>query len=135
MKRSRTTQLSRLELEVMDLLWDAGEASIRELHERLPEKKRAAYTTIQTIVGRLEQKGAVARTGKTGNAHIFKPLIARRSAYARVIGEVLALFDGSAVPLVAHLVETGKLSLEDLRAAERLLDESSSRAGKKERDR
>ena len=111
-------KLTRLELEVMAVFWDAGEISIREACDALADSKRPAYTTVQTIVNRLEAKGALRRTRKIGNAHLFTAAITRRSAYRRVIDELLALFGGSAQPVVAHLLDTGKLSLEDLRAIE-----------------
>jgi predicted transcriptional regulator len=102
----------------MSALWELGTASVREIQEKLPEKKRPAYTTVQTIVYRLEEKGAVRRTKKIGNAHIFEATVTRKSAHRRLINELLALFGGSARPLMAHLVETGKLSLEDVRELE-----------------
>src|SRR5205807_1990429 len=102
-------------------LWDLGSGSVREVQEQLPEKRRPAYTTVQTIVRRLEEKGAVRRVKKIGNAFIFEPIVSRRSAHHRLITELLELFGGSAQPLMAHLAETGKLSLEDLRDLERLL--------------
>jgi BlaI family penicillinase repressor len=111
-------KLSRFELEVMNLLWARGESSIRELQEAIPETGRPAYTTIQTIVQRLEQKGAVRRTRKIGNAFLFTPAVTRRSAYRKVVDELLDLFGGSAQPFVTHLIETGKLTLEDLKAIE-----------------
>jgi BlaI family transcriptional regulator, penicillinase repressor len=109
--------LTRFELEVMDILWRLREASVRQLHEAI-DHGRPAYTTIQTIVQRLEQKGAVRRTRKIGNALLFEPVITRKSAYRRLIDDVLDLVGGSQ-PLVAHLVESGKLSLDDLKAVEK----------------
>src|SRR5688500_10064786 len=103
----------------MELLWPLGEASVREIQEAIPEKGRPAYTTVQTIVQRLEQKGAVRRTRKVGNALMFEATITRRSAYRRLIDEILNLFGGSAQPLVAHLLESGKLTLEDLKELEK----------------
>jgi predicted transcriptional regulator len=111
-------KLTRFELEIMDFLWQLEEASVREIQEAIPEKSRPAYTTVQTIVQRLEAKGAVRRTRKIGNALMFEPTITRKSAYRRVIDEVLNLFGGSAQPLVAHLLESGKLTLEDLKELE-----------------
>jgi predicted transcriptional regulator len=118
-------RLSRFELEIMELLWPRGEASVREIQEAIPEQTRPAYTTVQTIVQRLEQKGAVRRTRKIGNALMFEPVITRKSAYRRVIDELLDLFGGSAQPVVAHLLESGKLTLEDLKA----LEKSSAKKG------
>lgn len=110
--------LTRFELEIMDVLWRLEEASVREVCEALAEKKRPAYTTVQTIVQRLEQKGAVTRTRKIGNALMFAPAVTRKSAYRRVVEDLLQLFGGSAQPVVAHLLESGKLTLEDLKAVE-----------------
>lgn len=118
MVREPNIKLTKFELEVMSALWELGAASVREIQEKLPEKKRPAYTTVQTIVYRLEEKGAVRRTKKIGNAHIFEATVTRKSAHRRLINELLALFGGSARPLMAHLVETGKLSLEDVRELE-----------------
>ena len=114
----KSIHLTRFELEIMDLLWGLGEASVREVQEAIPEDGRPAYTTVQTIVQRLEQKGAVRRTRKIGNALMFSPLITRKSVYRRLIDEFLELLGGSAQPLVAHLLESGKLTLEDLKALE-----------------
>lgn len=111
-------KLSKFELEIMDLFWDAGEVSIRDVLERIPEDGRPAYTTVQTIVTRLEAKGALGRTRKAGNAYLYKPLVTRKSAYRRVIDDVLRHFGGEAQPLVAHLLETRRLSLKDLRDLE-----------------
>lgn len=111
-------QLTKFELEIMDILWRLEEASVRELMDALSEKKRPAYTTVQTIVQRLEQKGAVRRTRKIGNALMFEPSVTRVSAYRRVVDELVALFGGSAQPVVAHLLESGQLTLEDLKAIE-----------------
>jgi BlaI family transcriptional regulator, penicillinase repressor len=112
-------RLTRFELEIMELLWKLGETSVREIQEAIPEKSRPAYTTVQTIVQRLEAKGAVRRTRKVGNALMFEPVITRKSAYRRLIDELLDLFGGSAQPLVAHLLESGKLTLEDLKELEK----------------
>ncbi|MCH6256050.1 BlaI/MecI/CopY family transcriptional regulator [Puniceicoccaceae bacterium K14] len=111
-------KLTRMELEIMQQLWKLESASIRELQESLPEKRRVEYTTVQTIVYRLEKKGAVTRTKKIGNAHIFEPLLSRRSAVGSLVDDFLSLFDGSAEPVMSHLVESGKLSLKDLKLLE-----------------
>jgi predicted transcriptional regulator len=120
---SRTTRitLSKFELEVMDILWDLREASVREVQEAINERKRPAYTTVQTIFARLEEKGAVKRTRKIGNAFLFEPLITRTSVYRRMIDEFIDLFGGSAAPVMSRLIESGKLTLEDLKAAEEKL--------------
>ena len=119
--------ITRFELEIMDVFWRVGEASVREICDALAEKKRPAYTTVQTIVQRLEQKGALRRTRKIGNALMFEPAVTRKSAYRRVVDDLLSLFGGSAQPVVAHLLETGKLTLEDLKA----LEEANKTKGKK----
>ena len=111
--------LTRFELELMEVLWNLEKASIREIHELLPESKRLAYTTVQTIVNRLEEKGAVGRVRKIGNAHIYAPLVTRQAARHRLIDDFLGLFGDSAQHLTAHLLETGKLSLADIRELER----------------
>lgn len=124
-------QLTKFELEIMDLLWRLEEASVREVMEALSERKRPAYTTVQTIVQRLEQKGAVRRTRKIGNALMFAPVLSRASAYRRVVDELLALFGGSAQPVVAHLLESGKLTLEDLKALEEAEGAKKAKGGRK----
>ena len=121
MARDTEGKLTKFELEVMQALWDIGSGSIREIQERLPEKRRPAYTTVQTIVRRLEEKGAVQRLKKIGNALIFEPMLTRKSAHHRLINDLLESFGGSARPLMAHLAETGKLSLTDLKDLETML--------------
>ena len=126
MDRKKSIKLTRFELEIMQVLWEIGSGSVREIQERLPEKRRPAYTTVQTIVRRLEEKEAVRRLKKIGNAFIFEPLITRRSAHHRLINELLDSFGGSARPLMAHLAETGKLSLEDLKELEDIVAQRSA---------
>lgn len=123
-------KLSKLELKVMEALWGHGQSSIREIQERFPAKSRPAYTTVQTTVGRLEAKKAVGRVKKIGGAHIYDALVSRDQAQSRLIDEFLALFGGRAQPIMAHFVEAGKLSLEDVQGAERHLREL---AGKEEK--
>lgn len=118
MAKEQNIKLTKFELEVMKAVWELGPASIREIQEKLPEKRRPAYTTVQTIIYRLEEKGAVRRVKKIGNAHIFEAAVSKKSAHRRLINELLDLFGGSARPLMTHLVETGKLSLEDVRELE-----------------
>ncbi len=118
MKKNDTARLSKFELEIMDILWELGESSVREVQQAIQERKRPAYTTVQTIFARLEEKNAVRRTRKIGNAFLFEPLISRISVHRRLIDEFLDLFGGSAQPVVSRLVETGKLTLEDLKALE-----------------
>ena len=121
MSKESEVKLTRFELEVMGALWELGSASVRELQERLPEGKRPAYTTVQTIVYRLEEKGAVRRVKKVGNAHVFEPVVTRRATVRRLFGELLGFFGGSPRTLMAQLVEAGHLTLEDLREAEETL--------------
>jgi predicted transcriptional regulator len=113
--------LSKLEHQIMEALWSRGAASVREILEAFPEKGRPAYTTVQTMVYRLEEKGAIRRTRKIGNAHIFEAVISRASAQRRLIDELLAFFGGSSQPVVAHLIESGNLTLDDVKEAEQLL--------------
>ncbi|HLG13840.1 MAG TPA: BlaI/MecI/CopY family transcriptional regulator [Blastocatellia bacterium] len=126
MVREKTVRLTKFELEVMHALWELGNGSVREIQEQLPEKERPAYTTVQTIVRRLEDKGAVRKVKKIGNAFIFEPVVTRKATHNRLIIELLELFGGSARPLMAHLAEAGKLSLEDLREMEGLLAEGQA---------
>jgi len=114
-------KLSKLELQIMEALWSQGMASIREIQETFPEKQRPAYTTIQTTVYRLEGKKAVRRIKKVGNFHIFEAAVSRDAAQRRLIDELLALFGGSTQPVMAHLIESGKLTLEDVKEAEKIL--------------
>ncbi len=116
-------KLSKLELQIMDALWTRGTLSIREIQESFPERKRPAYTTVQTTVYRLETKGALRRVKKISNAHIFEAAISRDSAQNRLIDDLLGLFGGRTQPVMAHLIESGKLTLDDVRAAERVLQE------------
>ena len=123
-----TPRLTKLEFQVMEALWgknsaEQRELSIREILEVLPGKRRPAYTTIQTTVYRMETKGIVKRTRKVGNFHLFAAAISRDSAQHRMIDDLLALFGGRPQPVMAHLVETGKLTLEDVQDAEKLLRE------------
>jgi BlaI family transcriptional regulator, penicillinase repressor len=114
-------KLTKLELQIMEALWTRGEASIREIQENFPEKDRPAYTTIQTTVYRLEAKKAVRRVKKVGNFHIFEAAVSRNAAQRRLINDLLALFGGSTQPVMAHLIESGKLTLEDIKEAEKVL--------------
>jgi BlaI family transcriptional regulator, penicillinase repressor len=127
--RKPVVKLTRFELEVMDALWELGTASVREIQEQLPEKKRPAYTTVQTIVRRLEEKGAVRRAKKIGNAFVFEPVVTRQAAHHKLINDLLDILGGSARPLMAHLAEAGKLSLEDLREMEGMLSEQQASGG------
>ena len=114
-------RLTRLELQIMDALWTQGASSIREIQEHFPDKGRPAYTTVQTMVYRLEAKKAIRRVKKIGNAHIFEALVSRSAAQRRLIDELLSFFGGRTQPVMAHLIESGKLTLEDVQEAEHTL--------------
>jgi predicted transcriptional regulator len=114
-------KLSRLELQIMEVLWTRHHASIREIQESFPEKNRPAYTTVQTTVYRLEGKRAVRRVKKVGNFHIFEATITRDAAQRRLIDDLMALFGGRTQPVMSHLIETGKLTLRDVREVEKTL--------------
>src|ERR1700722_5328673 len=114
-------KLSRLEFRIMDALWTRGECSIREILEAFPAKKRPAYTTIQTTVYRLEAKSIVRRVKKVGNFHIFAAAVSRNAAQRRLIDDLLALFGGRSQPVMAHLIESGKLTMDDVKEAEKAL--------------
>ena len=114
-------RLSRLEMRVMETLWSRGTSSIRDIQESFPEKTRPAYTTIQTTVYRLEEKKAVRRVKKVGNFHLFEAIVSRKSAQRRLVDELLASFGGRTQPVMAHMIEAGKLTLEDVQEAERML--------------
>jgi BlaI family penicillinase repressor len=114
-------KLSRLELQVMEALWNSGASSIREIQETFPQEDRPAYTTVQTTVYRLEAKKAVRRVKKVGNFHIFEPTISRDAAQRRLIDDMLALFGGRTQPVMARLIESGKLTMADIKEAEKTL--------------
>ena len=114
-------KLTKLELQIMEVLWTRGPCSIREIQEAFPAKGRPAYTTVQTTVYRLEGKGALRRTKKISNAHIFEAAVSRGAAQGRLIDELLGLFGGRTQPVMAHLIETGKLTLDDVLEAEKTL--------------
>jgi predicted transcriptional regulator len=113
--------LSKLELQIMDALWHRGAQSVREIQEAFPGDERPAYTTVQTMVYRLEVKKAIRRTRKIGNAHIFEAAISRTAAQRRLIDELLSFFGGRSQPVVAHLIESGSLTLDDVKEAEQTL--------------
>lgn len=114
-------KLGRLELKILEALWDKGASSVREIQEALPAKRRPAYTTVQTVLYRLEAKNAVRRTKKIGNAHIFEAVISRNVAQRRLIDDLLTMFGGRTQPLIAHLIESGRLTLEDVEDARKTL--------------
>jgi predicted transcriptional regulator len=114
-------KLSRLEIRIMEALWDLGPCSVREIQDTFPEKSRPAFTTIQTTVYRLEKKNALRRTKKIGNANIFEASISRSKAHRRIVDELLGLFGGRMQPLMSHLIESGQLTLEDVEEAKKAL--------------
>jgi predicted transcriptional regulator len=114
-------KLTKLELQIMDALWTRGSASIREIQETFPQKDRPAYTTIQTTVYRLEGKKAVRRVKKVGNFHVFEAAVSRDAAQRKLVDDLLALFGGSTQPVMAQLIESGKLTLQDVKEAEKIL--------------
>src|SRR5512136_1969755 len=114
-------KLTKLELQIMEALWNKGACSIREIQENFPEDGRPAYTTVQTTVYRLEAKKAVRRAKKISNAHIFEAVISRHAAQGTLIDNLLGLFGGAPQPVMAHLIESGKLTIEDLKEAQKIL--------------
>ena len=114
-------KLSKLEFQIMETLWGRGESSIREIQEAFPGRRKPAYTTIQTTIYRMEAKQIVQRVRKVGNFHIFAAAVSRDSAQRRLIDDLLALFGGRSQPVMAHLIESGKLTLDDIREAEQAL--------------
>src|SRR6266403_4593871 len=114
-------KLTKLELQIMEALWTQGQASIREIQETFPAQSRPAYTTIQTTVYRLEGKKAVRRVKKVGNFHIFEAAVSRDAAQRKLIDDLLALFGDRTQPVMAHLIESGKLTLKDVKQAEKIL--------------
>ena len=126
----RQPKLSKLELQIMEVLWTSGPSAIRGIQESFGPKNRPAYTTIQTMVYRLEVKKALRRSRKVGNAHIFEALISREAAKSRLVDDFLSLFGGRMQPVMAQLIEAGNLTPKDVVDAERLLRELSVRRKK-----
>ncbi len=124
-------RLTQPELEVMEEFWKHGRLSIREVQESYPEPDRPPYTSIQTIVYRLEEKGAVRRVRKIGNAHIFEAVVSRQEVSGRFIDDLLGLFGGRTQTVMAHLVESGKLTRADIREAEKLIDDLEEKRGER----
>ena len=122
-------RLTRLEHRVMEALWSVGPASIREVHEAMAGGRRQpAYTTVQTVMYRLETKGAVRRAKKVGNAHVFEAVVSRADAQRALVDEVLGAFGGRPQPLIAHLIDTGQLTRDDLDQARQRLRELSAKS-------
>lgn len=113
--------MTKLELQIMETLWTRGTSSIREIQEAFPEKSRPAYTTVQTIVYRLEAKEVVRRVKKVGNFHIFEATVSRDVAQRKLIDDLISLFGGRTQSVMAHLIESGRLTLEDVKEAEKTL--------------
>jgi predicted transcriptional regulator len=124
-------RLTPLETRIMEALWNNGASSVREIQETFPAEDRPAYTTIQTTVYRLEEKQAVRRSKKISNAHIFEAVLTRGSAQTRLIDELLSLFGGRTQPVMAHLVEAGKLTLNDVKETEKLLKQLAKKEAAK----
>jgi BlaI family transcriptional regulator, penicillinase repressor len=121
-------KLTKLELQVMEAFWEKGPCSVREIQEAFPEPSRPAYTTVQTVVYRLERKKVLRCVKRISNANIFEAAISRKEAQGRLIDELLALFGrGKAKFVMAHLVESGELTLDDVKEAERALRKASGK--------
>ena len=120
-------KLTKLELEVLEALWQNGESSVREIQEMFPERGRPAYTTVQTVVYRLERKKVVRCVTRISNANIFEAVISRNDAQRRFVDELLSIFGGRANLLMSHLVDSGKLTLQDVKEAEKALRRSPSK--------
>lgn len=114
-------RVTKFELQLLERLWNLGPSSVREIQESLPEEHRPAYTTVQTMIYRLEQKGAVKRNKKIGNAYVFEAVFTRKGVHRKLVSDLLDVFGGSAVPVMSHLIDAGKLTLADVREAEKRL--------------
>jgi predicted transcriptional regulator len=128
------TRFTRLELQILEALWAKGMASVREVQEAFPEP-RPAYTTVQTVLYRLEAKDAVRRVKKIGNAHIFEPAVSRDVTRHGLLDEILGFFGGKAQPMMAQLAEAGKLTRDDVRELERIIRARDKKPGKSGRTR
>ena len=126
----RLPKLSKLEMQIMEVLWTAGPSAIREIQESFGGKNRPAYTTVQTMVYRLEAKKALRRAKKIGNAHIFEAVISRDTAKARLVDEFLSIFGGRMQPVMAQLIEAGNLTSKDVADAEKLLKDLAAKRKK-----
>jgi predicted transcriptional regulator len=120
-------KLTPLELQIMEALWSNGPSSVREIQETFPEQDRPAYTTVQTTVYRLERKGALRCVKRISNANIFDAAMSRNDAQGRLIDDIVGLFGGEAKPVMARLIESGKLTLQDIKDAERALRDLSKK--------
>ena len=125
-------RLTKIELEIMDAFWRLGEASVREIQDTFQSsKRRPAYTTIQTVVYRLEEKGALRKVKKVGNAYVFEPAVTRDATHRRLIDDMLDILGGSTTPLMSHLIDSGRLSLDDLKDIEDRLKGQEPQAAKR----
>jgi BlaI family transcriptional regulator, penicillinase repressor len=120
-------KLTKLELQIMETLWSKGLCSIRELLEAFPKDERLAYTTVQTVVYRLEAKKAIRRASRFGKAHVFEAVVSRDAAQHRMIDDLVALFGGRRLPIVTHLIESGNMTPEELREARAALRKSTKK--------
>ena len=118
---SKLIKLSKLEYQLMEILWGRGASSVRDIQQAIPVPHRPAYTTVQTTIFRMELKGAVSRIGQAGNAYLFQAEVTRENAQRALIEDLLTIFGGDTQPVMAHLVRSGKLSLEDVKEAEQVL--------------
>jgi predicted transcriptional regulator len=126
-----TARLGKLELRIMQALWQLGPSSVREVQESFPPKQRPAYTTVQTVMSRLEAKGALRRAKKISNAHIFEATLTREMTQGRLVDELLGFFGGRSQPVMAHLIESGKLTLQDIKDAEKMLRSLEDKGSRK----
>lgn len=117
------------ELQIMEVLWNEGACSIREIHDALPARGRPAFTTVQTVVYRLEKKGALRCIKRISNANIFEAAVTRDEAHTTLLDELLGLFGGRPKPVIARLVESGKLTLDDIKEAEEALRNHLKKGG------
>ena len=132
MKIAMNPKLTTLELKIMEALWTAGQCSVREIQETFPQTKRPAYSTVQTMIYRLERKKAVRRAKRIGTAHIFEATVSRDAARGRLVDELFRVFGSSMQPLMAHLIDSGKLTLKDVKEAEEALRKLSKNRGKQD---
>jgi predicted transcriptional regulator len=123
------TSLTKPEMQILEVLWTKGACSIREIHDALPAKGRPAFTTVQTVVYRLEKKKALRYVKRISKANIFEPAISRDEAQGTLVDELLALFGGRPKPVMARLVESGRLTLDDIKEAEEALKRFLKKGG------
>lgn len=127
MRSKMMSKLTRLEMEVMEPLWDLKEATIRQILDNISSDKRPEYTTVQTIINRLEEKGVVARVKMIGNAHLYQPMLSKKSAIGKLVEDFIDILGGSVEPMMSHLVDTKKITFKEIKDIEALLKRSSKR--------